>query len=88
MVAFAALYCSAALVSMSHGATEAHFHFFVMVSMLAAYEEWVPYLLAIGFVLVHHGLAGVLDPGSVYESRARSRHRGSGRSSMPHSSSA
>jgi diguanylate cyclase (GGDEF)-like protein/PAS domain S-box-containing protein len=68
MVAFAALYCSAALVNMAHGATEAHFHFFVMVSMLAAYEEWVPYLLAIGFVLVHHGVAGVLDPGSVYVS--------------------
>ena len=67
MVAFAALYCSAALVNMSHGATEAHFHFFVMVAMLAAYEEWVPYLLAIGFVLVHHGVAGVLDPESVYD---------------------
>ena len=67
MVAFAALYCSAALVNMAHGATEAHFHFFVMVAMLAAYEEWVPYLLAIGFVLVHHGVAGVLDPKSVYD---------------------
>jgi diguanylate cyclase (GGDEF)-like protein/PAS domain S-box-containing protein len=67
MVAFAALYSSAALVNMSHGATEAHFHFFVMVAMLAAYEEWVPYLLAIGFVLVHHGVAGVLDPSSVYD---------------------
>jgi diguanylate cyclase (GGDEF)-like protein len=67
MVAFAALYCSAALVNMAHGATEAHFHFFLMVSMLAAYEEWVPYLLAIGFVLIHHGVVGVLDPGAVYD---------------------
>jgi diguanylate cyclase (GGDEF)-like protein len=67
MVAFAALYCSAALVNMTHGATEAHFHFFLMVSMLAAYEEWVPYLLAIGFVLIHHGVVGVLDPRAVYD---------------------
>jgi diguanylate cyclase len=67
MVAFAALYCSAALVNMCHGATEAHFHFFLMVSMLAAYEEWVPYLLAIGFVLIHHGVLGVLDPSAVYD---------------------
>jgi diguanylate cyclase (GGDEF)-like protein/PAS domain S-box-containing protein len=66
MVAFAALYCSAALVNLAHGATEAHFHFFVMVSMLAAYEEWVPYLLAIAFVVADHGLVGVLDPRSVY----------------------
>jgi diguanylate cyclase (GGDEF)-like protein/PAS domain S-box-containing protein len=66
MVAFAALYCSAALVNMAHGATEAHFHFFVMVAMLSAYEEWVPYLIAIAFVLFDHGVAGVLDPKSVY----------------------
>ncbi len=66
MVAFAALYCSAALVDLAHGATEAHFHFFLMVSMLAAYEEWVPYLLAIAFVLVHHGVVGLIDPGAVY----------------------
>jgi diguanylate cyclase (GGDEF)-like protein/PAS domain S-box-containing protein len=66
MVAFGALYCSAALVDFSGGATEAHFHFFVMVAMLAAYEEWVPYLLAVGFVVVHHGVVGVLYPRSVY----------------------
>jgi diguanylate cyclase (GGDEF)-like protein/PAS domain S-box-containing protein len=66
MVAFAALYCSAALVNLAHGATEAHFHFFVMVAMLASYEEWVPYLLAIGFVVVDHGLIGVFDPRAVY----------------------
>ena len=68
MVAFGALYCSAALVDLSGGATEAHFHFFVMVAMLAAYEEWVPYLLAVGFVIVHHGLVGVLAPELVYSS--------------------
>ncbi len=66
MVAFGALYCSAALVDFSGGATEAHFSFFVMVAMLAAYEEWVPYLLALVFVILHHGLLGVLDPSTVY----------------------
>jgi diguanylate cyclase (GGDEF)-like protein len=67
MVAFAALYCCAALVSISHGAIEAHFSFFVMVSMLAAYEEWVPYLLAVAFVAIGHGMMGVLDPGAIYD---------------------
>ena len=79
MVAFAALYCSAALISISHGATEAHFSFFLMVSMLAAYEEWVPYLLAIGFVLVHHGVVGVIDPSAVYSNPSAIAARGSGR---------
>src|SRR4051794_24741350 len=67
MLSFAALYCSAALVDLTNGTTEAHFHFFVMVAMLAIYEEWVPYLLAISFVLVHHGIVGALAPGTVYD---------------------
>jgi diguanylate cyclase (GGDEF)-like protein/PAS domain S-box-containing protein len=70
MVAFAALYCSAALVNIAHGATEAHFHFFVMVAMLASYEEWIPYLLAVGFVVVEHGVLGVVDPRAVYSDPA------------------
>ena len=37
-----------------------------MVSVLALYEEWFPYLLAFAFVLGHHGLMGALDPASVY----------------------
>src|SRR5262249_1152186 len=49
------------------GSTEAHFHFFVMITMLASYEEWMPYLLALGFVVLHHGLTGVLDPRGVYD---------------------
>jgi len=67
MLSFGALYCSSALVSLAHGSTEAHFHFFVMVTMLASYEEWVPYLLAIAFVVVDHGLVGVIDPRAVYD---------------------
>ena len=31
-----------------------HFHFFVMVSLMALYEEWLPYLLSIAYVVVHH----------------------------------
>ena len=67
MLSFAALYCSAALVDLTHGTTEAHFHFFVMVAMLSIYEEWVPYLLAAGFVVIHHGLVGMIAPGTVYD---------------------
>src|SRR5215208_1759233 len=66
MVALGLLSSSGVLVHLSGGAIEAHFHFFVMVTLLACYEEWVPYLLAILFVLVHHGLVGALLPGAVY----------------------
>ncbi len=68
MVSIGLLAASAALVQLSHGTTEAHFHFFVMVTMLAMYEEWVPYLLSLGFVLLHHGLMGSLvGPSSVFD---------------------
>jgi diguanylate cyclase (GGDEF)-like protein len=57
---------SALVVHLMNGAIEGHFHFFVMVSVLALYEDWFPYLLAFAFVFGHHGLMGVLDPASVY----------------------
>src|SRR5689334_19952936 len=57
---------SAVLTHLWGGVIEAHFHFFVAVALLALYEDWVPWLLAISYVLVHHGVMGVLEPGSVY----------------------
>jgi len=57
---------SAVVVHLMNGAVEGHFHFFVMVSVLALYEEWFPYLLAFAFVLGHHGLMGAVDPASVF----------------------
>jgi diguanylate cyclase (GGDEF)-like protein/PAS domain S-box-containing protein len=65
-VAVGLLTCSALLVHLWDGAIEAHFHFFVMVTILATYEEWFPYLLAIAYVVLHHGVAGALDAGAVY----------------------
>jgi diguanylate cyclase (GGDEF)-like protein/PAS domain S-box-containing protein len=67
MVCFGLLTSSAVLVHLWDGQIEAHFHFFVMVTLLATYEEWFPYLLAFVYVLVHHGTMGVLDAASVYD---------------------
>src|SRR4051794_13537943 len=66
MVALGLLSSSAVMVHISGGSIEAHFHFFVMVTLLACYEEWTPYLLAILFVLLHHGVMGAIDPSSVF----------------------
>ena len=57
---------SALLVHASGGVIEAHFHFFVMIVVLALYEDWLPFLVAAGYVVVHHGLTGALDPHAVY----------------------
>src|SRR3954454_18563184 len=60
LCAVALLACSAVLVVAWHGTIEAHFHYFIMVGALALYEEWWAYLLAIGFVVLQHGLMAQL----------------------------
>ena len=60
------LTCSAVLVHLSGGLIEMHFHFFVMVAVVALYQDWVPFLAAVGYVFVHHGLMGAIDPDSVF----------------------
>jgi signal transduction histidine kinase/CheY-like chemotaxis protein len=57
---------SAVLVHISGGMTEAHFHFFIMVAVVVLYQEWWPFLIAIAFVVIHHGIVGSLAPQSVY----------------------
>ena len=78
IVAIGLLTCSAVLVHLWHGAIEGHFHFFVMVTLLSLYEEWFPYLIAFVYVLVHHTVAGLVDPHSVFNHHAAQVHPCSG----------
>ena len=57
---------SAILVQFSGGYIEAHFHFFIMLTVIAIYEDWIPYLIAILFVVIEHGLTGQFIPAAVY----------------------
>jgi PAS domain S-box-containing protein len=57
---------SAVLVHLSGGVIEVHFHFFVMLSIIALYNDWVPFLLAVAYVVLHHGIIGVLYAEEVY----------------------
>jgi diguanylate cyclase (GGDEF)-like protein/PAS domain S-box-containing protein len=58
---------SAVLVHLSGGLIEMHFHYFVIVGVVALYQDWRPFLVAIGYVVVQHGVAGVVDPTVVYD---------------------
>lgn len=64
--AFGLMTSSAILVHFSGGYIEAHFHFFVMLGVIFLYEDWLPYVLAVAYVAVHHGVVGMLAPASVY----------------------
>ena len=66
LTAVALLTCSAVLVRMSGGVIEMHFHYFVMVGVVTLYQDWWPFLIAIAYVVVQHGLAGIIDPSAVY----------------------
>ena len=66
MAALGLVVSSAVIVHLSGGVIEAHFHFFVMVGILTLYQDWQPFLLAIGFVVVHHAVLGTIDPRAVY----------------------
>ena len=74
LVAAGLMTSSAAIVHLSGGAIEAHFHFFVIISLLLLYEDWGPFLLALAYVLLHHGVAGALIPETVYNHAAAQAH--------------
>ncbi len=55
----ALLLCSALVVQGFDGVTEAHFHYFIAVAVIALYQDWASYALAVGFVLLQHALTAV-----------------------------
>ena len=67
---------SAVTVHLSGGVVEAHFHFFVMVGVITLYQDWLPFGLALGYVVVHHTVLGVLAPNDVFNHPAAQRAPG------------
>ncbi|MFB6106810.1 MAG: methyl-accepting chemotaxis protein [Halobacteriaceae archaeon] len=61
---------SAVLVYFSGGYIEAHFHFFVVMAVVAVYEDWLPFLLGIVYVALQHGYFGMTSPELVYNHAA------------------
>lgn len=48
------------------GYIEGHFHYFIIVALVILYQDWVPFLLAVGYVALSHGILGVMIPEWVY----------------------
>ncbi len=65
---------SAVIVQFSGGLVEAHFHFFVMLAVIFIYQDWVPFLLAILYVALDHGVVGALFPSYVYDEPVAAAH--------------
>lgn len=60
------LLSSAVMVQLSGGIIEMHFHFFVALAIIAFYQARIAFLVAIIFVLLQHGVVGVLWPTMMY----------------------
>ena len=54
------------LVHVSGGLTDMHIWFYALLALVALYQSWVPFLLAVAFVAVHHGTMSLLMPEMVY----------------------
>jgi diguanylate cyclase (GGDEF)-like protein/PAS domain S-box-containing protein len=65
-VVFGLLTSSTVLVFAWNGQIEAHFHFFVIIAVLALYEDWLPFGVAVAYVVISHGVLGAISPHSVY----------------------
>jgi diguanylate cyclase (GGDEF)-like protein len=64
---------SAILVHLSGGVIEMHFHFFVMLGVITLYQDWLPFGLALAYVVVHHSVLGLLAPAQVFNHPAAQR---------------
>ena len=61
---------SAIFVHLSGGYIELHFHFFVVLTFIALYQDWIPFGIAVLFVALHHGIVGFLWPEEVFNHAA------------------
>jgi hypothetical protein len=54
------------LVHVSGGLTDTHIWFYALLALVALYQMWTPFLLAVGFVAVHHAAMSLWMPESVF----------------------
>ncbi|MBG6217270.1 diguanylate cyclase (GGDEF)-like protein [Arthrobacter sp. CAN_A6] len=62
-LACAALIAVAAIAVEISGTVEAHFLFFIVVPIVALYEDWAPFATAAGLVFSYHGAAALFGSG-------------------------
>src|SRR4051794_41031391 len=59
-------YSSAALVVLTKGSIEAHFHFFIIIGFIALYQDWAPFLFNIVFTILSLGLGTVFTQNLIF----------------------
>ncbi len=60
------MFASATIVDLAGGSDVAHFHFFVMVAVVALYQDWTAFGVCILITVLHHAVLGTIEPDVVY----------------------
>jgi len=60
------VYSSAALVALTGGTIEAHFHFFIIIGFIALYQDWVPFLFNVIFTVISHGVGSAWQQALIF----------------------
>src|SRR5262245_36317387 len=68
------VYCSSILVHLSGGMIEAHFHFFILIGLIALYQDWVPFLWDVVFTILSHGIGSAIGPTMMFDHGPGQRH--------------
>src|SRR6266487_4463290 len=63
-----------ALVGLSRGSIEAHFHFFIMIGFIALYQDWLPFLWNIVFTVISHGVGSAWSQNLIFNHRPGELH--------------
>src|ERR671918_251989 len=50
----------------SGGTNEAHFHLFILIRLIALYQDWGAFLWNVSFTVLSHGIGGALNPDTMY----------------------
>jgi hypothetical protein len=74
LTSLALVTCSGLLVHFTDGLIESHFHFFIAIPLISLYRDWRPLAVGLGYVVVHHSIAGVLVPEDVFNHPAAIAH--------------
>ena len=61
---------SGAIVHLTGGLPESHFHFFLVIAIVTLYQSWWPFAVATVMTSLHHFGLGALAPASVYSDPA------------------
>jgi hypothetical protein len=62
------------LVHVSGGQTDMHIWFYALLALVALYQMWTPFILAVGFVAVHHAAMSLWMPDSVFSTHQAQHH--------------